>query len=159
MNNPYATHQCPRCFGLFKVGDRFWNDSGTVYHWSCWVNKRKEKNTAIDLAKAAPPKREWEPRALDEMAEANKNLAPWLSAALEDDNACDEFKSAVRWWFSSGSYDMQSMTRRVWQGLTDEEIFDVIRSLCIDNETAEMLIHVSMDEYRAIEAKLKEKNT
>ncbi len=48
--------------------------------------------------------------------------------------------------------------KRKWQGLTDEEIFDVIRSLCIDNETAEMLIHVSMDEYRAIEAKLKEKN-
>lgn len=37
-------HQCPRCFGLFKVGDRFWNDSGTVYHWICWVNKSKEKN-------------------------------------------------------------------------------------------------------------------
>lgn len=47
--------------------------------------------------------------------------------------------------------------KREWVGLTDEEIFDVIRSLCIDNETAEMLIHVSMDEYRAIEAKLKEK--
>ena len=38
------SHQCPRCFGLFKVGDRFWNDSGTVYHWICWVNKSKEKN-------------------------------------------------------------------------------------------------------------------
>ena len=48
--------------------------------------------------------------------------------------------------------------KREWQGLTDEEIFDVIRSLCADNETAEMLIHVSMDEYRAIEAKIKEKN-
>ena len=49
--------------------------------------------------------------------------------------------------------------KREWQGLTDAEIFDVIRLLCADNETAEMLIHVSMDEYRAIEAKLKEKNT
>ena len=37
-------HQCPRCFGLFKVGERFWNDSGTVYHLICWVNKSKEKN-------------------------------------------------------------------------------------------------------------------
>ena len=46
-----------------------------------------------------------------------------------------------------------------WVGLTDAEIFDVIRSLCADNETAEMLIDISMDEYRAIEAKLKEKNT
>jgi len=41
----FKPHQCPRCFGLFKVGDRFWNDSGTVYHWVCWVNKSKEKNT------------------------------------------------------------------------------------------------------------------
>ena len=49
--------------------------------------------------------------------------------------------------------------QREWVGLTDEEIFDVIRSLCADNETAEMLIDISMDEYRAIEAKLKEKNT
>ena len=48
--------------------------------------------------------------------------------------------------------------KREWQGLTDEEIFDVIRSLCADNETAEMLIDISMDEYRAIEALLKEKN-
>lgn len=90
---------------------------------------------------------DWEPRALDEMAEANKNLAPWLSAALEDDNACDEFKSAVRWWFSSGSYDMQSMTRRVWQGLTDEDRY-------LNEARSEEEIEYA----RAIEAKLKEKN-
>ena len=42
MNDLFKPHQCPRCFGLFKVGDRFWNDSGTVYHWLCWVNKSKE---------------------------------------------------------------------------------------------------------------------
>ena len=55
-------------------------------------------------------------------------------------------------------FDGEWKSNREWQGLTDEEIFDVIRSLCIDNETAEMLIDISMDEYRAIEAKLKEKN-
>jgi hypothetical protein len=44
MNDLFKPHQCPRCFGLFKVGDKFWNDSGTVYHWICWVNKSKEKN-------------------------------------------------------------------------------------------------------------------
>jgi hypothetical protein len=49
--------------------------------------------------------------------------------------------------------------QREWQGLTDVEIFDVIRSFCKDDEAAEMLINISMDEYRAIEAKLKEKNT
>ena len=42
MNDLLKPHQCPRCFGLFKVGDRFWNDSGTVYHWWCWVKKQKE---------------------------------------------------------------------------------------------------------------------
>jgi hypothetical protein len=41
----FKPHQCPRCFGLFKVGDRFFNDNGTVYHWTCWVNKSKDKNT------------------------------------------------------------------------------------------------------------------
>ena len=104
MNNPYAPHQCPRCFGLFKVGDRFWNDSGTVYHWSCWVNKRKEKNTAIDLAKAAPPKREW-------------------------------------------------------VGLTDEDRYKAIRPLYNSDENARLAVEHSNDEYEAIEAKLKEKNT
>jgi len=43
MNDLFKPHQCPRCFGLFKVGDRFWNDSGTVYHWLCWVNRSKER--------------------------------------------------------------------------------------------------------------------
>ena len=45
MNDLFKPHQCPRCFGLFNVGDRFFNDSGTVYHWVCWVNKSEEKNT------------------------------------------------------------------------------------------------------------------
>lgn len=40
-------HQCPRCFGLFAVGDRYWNDEGTVYHWICWVNKSKEKTDDV----------------------------------------------------------------------------------------------------------------
>ena len=44
MNDLLKPHQCPRCFGLFKVGDRFWNDGGTVYHFMCWINKTKEKN-------------------------------------------------------------------------------------------------------------------
>jgi len=51
------------------------------------------------------------------------------------------------------------LAKREWVGLTDEEIKEIIRPFCKDDETAEMLIHVSMDEYRAIEAKLKEKNT
>ena len=45
MNDLFKPHQCPRCFGLFKVGDRFWNDGGTVYHLMCWINKTKEQST------------------------------------------------------------------------------------------------------------------
>ena len=44
MNDLFKPHQCPRCFGLFEVGDRFWNDGGTVYHLMCWINKTKEQN-------------------------------------------------------------------------------------------------------------------
>ena len=45
MNDLFKPHQCPRCFGLFEVGDRFWNDGGTVYHLMCWINKTKEQST------------------------------------------------------------------------------------------------------------------
>jgi predicted nucleic acid-binding Zn-ribbon protein len=44
MNDLFKPHQCPRCLDLFKVGDRFFNDGGTVYHWTCWLNKFKKKN-------------------------------------------------------------------------------------------------------------------
>jgi hypothetical protein len=46
-----------------------------------------------------------------------------------------------------------------WVGLTDEEIFDSVRPFCQTDEVAKMFIRMSLDEYRAIEAKLKEKNT
>lgn len=49
--------------------------------------------------------------------------------------------------------------RREWKGLTDEEIADAIRPLCGENESVlRQLIDFSIDEYRAIEAALKEKN-
>ena len=44
MNDLFKPHQCPRCFGLFEVGDRFWNDGGTVYHLMCWINKTNQQN-------------------------------------------------------------------------------------------------------------------
>ena len=49
-------------------------------------------------------------------------------------------------------------TRREWQSLTDEEIADAIRPCCSGWKTLEMLLKLSMDEYRAIEAALNEKN-
>ena len=49
--------------------------------------------------------------------------------------------------------------QRPWVGLTDEEMREAVRPLCDSNEVAKWLLEVSTDEYRAIEAKLKEKNT
>jgi len=54
MNDLFKPHQCPRCFGLFEVGDRFWNDSGIVYHLMCWVNKSKEKKLKGGHAEVKP---------------------------------------------------------------------------------------------------------
>jgi hypothetical protein len=49
---------------------------------------------------------------------------------------------------------------REWVGLTDEEIYEAIWPLCTsDNQVVKSLVELSMDEYRAIEKALKEKNT
>jgi hypothetical protein len=49
--------------------------------------------------------------------------------------------------------------QRQWVGLTDKQMVDAIEPLYLNRSTAEMAAKVSMDEFRAIEAKLKEKNT
>ena len=49
--------------------------------------------------------------------------------------------------------------KREWVGLTDEEMYEAVRPLCKADSVARSLLEVSTDEYRAIEAKLKEKNT
>ena len=46
-----------------------------------------------------------------------------------------------------------------WVGLTDKEMWEAVRPLCDHDQIATVLVGVSEDEYRAIEAKLKEKNT
>ena len=48
---------------------------------------------------------------------------------------------------------------REWVGLTHKEMYDAIRPLCSADEMATWLLEISEDEYLAIEAKLKEKNT
>ncbi len=53
----------------------------------------------------------------------------------------------------------QTETVRKWVGLTEEEIYSVIRPFYHNQEIASRGIAINMDEYRAIEAKLKEKNT
>ena len=55
----------------------------------------------------------------------------------------------------AGNYNLQ----KPWVGLTDEEMCEAVRPLCRTDEVAKFLLEVSVDEYRAIEAKLKEKNT
>jgi hypothetical protein len=49
--------------------------------------------------------------------------------------------------------------QRTWVGLTDEEMFEAIRQLYSSDKVARLAVSHSKDEYRAIEAKLKEKNT
>jgi hypothetical protein len=49
--------------------------------------------------------------------------------------------------------------QRQWVGLTDKQMVDAIEPLYLNRSTAEMAAKVSMDEFRAIEAKLKEENT
>ena len=54
---------------------------------------------------------------------------------------------------------MQAPAQRTWVGLTDDEMYEAVRPLCKADSVARSLFDISKDEYRAIEAKLKEKNT
>ena len=56
-------------------------------------------------------------------------------------------------------YSMQAPAQRTWVGLTDDEMYEAVRPLCKADSVARSLFDISKDEYRAIEAKLKEKNT
>jgi hypothetical protein len=56
-------------------------------------------------------------------------------------------------------YTTPPAAQRQWVGLTDKQMVDAIEPLYQNRATAEMAAKVSMDEFRAIEAKLKEKNT
>jgi hypothetical protein len=55
-------------------------------------------------------------------------------------------------------YTTPPAAQRQWVGLTDKQMVDAIEPLYQNRATAEMAAKVSMDEFRAIEAKLKEKN-
>ena len=62
-------------------------------------------------AGAMPPEQE-------EMKEAAYQLAPWLSAALDDPKVCKEYKDVINAWFDAA----MPAPQRTWVGLTDEEI-------------------------------------
>ena len=49
--------------------------------------------------------------------------------------------------------------QRTWVGLTDEDMLEAIKPLYANPFLAHNALEVSRDEYQAIEAKLKEKNT
>jgi hypothetical protein len=49
--------------------------------------------------------------------------------------------------------------QRTWVGLTGKQMVDAIQPLYQTRATAEMAVKVSMGEFRAIEAYIKEKNT
>ena len=87
-------------------------------------------------AGAMPPEQE-------EMKKAAYQLAPWLSAALDDPKVCKEYKDAINAWFDAA----MPAPQRTWVGLTDEdEIY------WEDGGTLRDLV-------KAIEIKLKAKNT
>jgi len=63
------------------------------------------------------------------------------------------------WELSKLGQEIEAQPERPWGGLTHKEMYDVIRPLCSADEMATWLLEISEDEYLAIEAKLKEKNT
>jgi hypothetical protein len=55
--------------------------------------------------------------------------------------------------------DDTQVYKKPWVGLTEKEMWEAVRPLCDHDQIATVLVEVSKDEYRAIETKLKEKNT
>jgi hypothetical protein len=56
-------------------------------------------------------------------------------------------------------YEYNPPAQRTWVGLTDREMVDAIQHLYQGRAIAELAAKVSMDDFRAIEAKLRSKNT
>jgi hypothetical protein len=141
MNDLFKPHQCPRCFGLFNVGDRFWNDSGTVYHWLCWVNKPKEKFRPSDLEELG--------LTAGEIAKMIKGTSMTKDKALKlalealEEYHYGEARIILR-------QALEQPEERPWVGLTDDE--KIFFSTWLDYKE-------DHEVFTAIEAKLKEKNT
>jgi len=72
-----------------------------------------------------------------------------------------EFAEPIKWHTPTvANLDRVPLyTQRTWVGLTDDEMYEAVRPLCKADSVARSLFDISKDEYRAIEAKLKEKNT
>ena len=97
----------------------------------------EQEPVAWSHAGAMPPEQEV-------MKEAAYQLAPWLSAALDDPKVCKEYKDVINAWFDAA----MPAPQRTWVGLTDEE-------------KNKMAFIAGSDKYwliRLVENKLKEKN-
>ena len=105
----------------------------------------EQEPVAWSHAGAMPPEQEV-------MKEAAYQLAPWLSAALDDPKVCKEYKDVINAWFDAA----MPAPQRTWVGLTEEEmdaIYELHHNQYGECESA------NLGYERAIEAKLKEKNT
>ena len=95
------------------------------------------------MVRVTPPLPEQDDRRLQI---AMRQWEDWKTYALELEGEVIGYKQIL---------DAQ----RPWVGLTDEEMYEAVRTLCKADSVARSLFDVSKDEYRAIEAKLKDKNT
>ena len=121
--------------------------------------------TLFDLALKAgfsDPIEGWMGEAYEERLEAFAKLIIDYEIATKIANVTGELTNdALRQAmdYSMPLYTTPPAAQRQWVGLTDKQVVDAIEPLYVNRSTAEMAANVSMDEFRAIEAKIKEQNT
>jgi hypothetical protein len=71
----------------------------------------------------------------------------------------EEAFNAVEQQSNLGKQILRDMKPKPWVGLTDEEMLAAIRPMYRSDGIAQNALDLSKDEYKAIEAALKEKNT
>lgn len=106
-------------------------------------NKQKEAITAIKAALAQPAQ---PPLPVQE---------PFGYVSMYDNPIFQKEKPEIGRWETLYITPPQ----RPWVGLTDKQMVDAIEPLYQNRAVAEMAVKVGIDDFRAIEAKLKEKNT
>jgi hypothetical protein len=117
-----------------------------------------EAITAIKQALAAQPAPVQEPVAWAVVGEGE--WGEWvIGQQFETNNPPNHEYWKNRGYLLVPLYTTPPAAQRQWVGLTDKQMVDAIEPLYQNRATAEMAAKVSMDEFRTIEAKLKEKNT
>jgi hypothetical protein len=106
---------------------------------------QREAITAIKQARSAPvqePVHQWQ----------KKHSPYWYDGYPDNDDGGGPYETRTL-------YTTPPAAQRQWVGLTVEQMFEAIRPLYSSDKVAWLAVNHSKDEYRAIEAKLKEKNT